>query len=292
MSTGWAIVAAAAAVALAGTVRTWILAFSVPYGHPPQSACPNCQTAVIPPERMGLLGWLPPNGRCRTCTSRIGPAPGTVEAVLAAAAGTLVHTTTTPAATPVLVCLAAAGVTLAFVDLAARRLPDPFTAAAFATAVVVILLQMLTGGGWSQGAARRNSCGNHRRLLLPADPHRQRRPGRRETRTHHRPSARRTQLDSSPDRRTRERADHRCDRLDAASRRTSETRRRHRARTLDAGRSGDRPRHDHLAGVSQYASHPPHTISKALDTKSSRTGYRKRTVAPCGRVGGPDARVG
>ncbi|PWU52453.1 hypothetical protein DLJ47_18940 [Micromonospora sp. S4605] len=151
MSTGWAIVAAAAAVALAGTVRTWILAFSVPYGHPPQSACPNCRTAVIPPERMGLLGWLPPNGRCRTCTSRIGPPPGTVEAVLAAAAGTLVHTTTTPAATPVLVCLAAAGVTLAFVDLAARRLPDPFTTVSFATAAVVVLLQMLTGGGWSQG---------------------------------------------------------------------------------------------------------------------------------------------
>ncbi|MGV9764942.1 prepilin peptidase [Micromonospora tulbaghiae] len=159
MSTGWTVLAAAAAVALAGTVRTWIVAFSVPYGHPPQPVCPNCQNAVIPAGRMGLLGWLPPNGRCRTCGERIGPPPGTVEALLAVAAGALVHTSTVPVAAPVLVFLAAAGVTLAFVDLAARRLPDPFTAAAFAAAAVVILLQMLTGGGWSHGLRAATAAG-------------------------------------------------------------------------------------------------------------------------------------
>lgn len=150
MTSGWAVIAAAAALALAGTVRTWILAFSVPYGHPPRPACPGCQTAVIPAARIWRLGWLPPNGRCRTCAARIGPPPGAVEAVLAVATGVLVAAIATPAAAPVLVCLASACVTLAFVDLAVRRLPDPFTAAAFAAAAVAVLLQTLTGGGWSQ----------------------------------------------------------------------------------------------------------------------------------------------
>lgn len=159
MSTGLAVVAAVASVALAGTVRTWILAFSVPYGHPPRPVCPSCQTAGIPAGRTGLLGWLPPNGRCRTCTSRIGPPPGTVEAVLAVAAGALVHTSTVPVAAPVLVCLAATGVTLAFVDLAVRRLPDRFTAAAFAAAATVILLHIRAGGGWSQGVRAAAAAG-------------------------------------------------------------------------------------------------------------------------------------
>jgi leader peptidase (prepilin peptidase)/N-methyltransferase len=158
MSTGWTVVAAAAAIPLAGTVRTWILAFSVPYGHPPRLACPGCKTAVIPARRMGAIGWLPPTGRCRACYARIGPPPGTVEAVLAVAAGVLVHTSAVPVAPPILVCLAAAGVTLAFVDLAVRRLPDPFTAAAFAAAFVV-LLQTLAGAGWSQGVRAAAAAG-------------------------------------------------------------------------------------------------------------------------------------
>ncbi|MGI5213346.1 prepilin peptidase [Plantactinospora sp. CA-290183] len=61
----------------------------------------------------------------------------------------LATATTTPAAAPALVILTAACVTLAFVDLAVRRLPDPFTAAAFTAAAVTVLLQTLNGGNWS-----------------------------------------------------------------------------------------------------------------------------------------------
>jgi hypothetical protein len=136
MNTAWIIAAAAAAVALAGAVRTWILALGVPYGHPPRLACPGCETAVIPAGRMGAVGWSSTTGRCRTCHARIGPPRGTVEVVLAVAAGVLAHTSAVPVAAPILVCLAAAGVTLAFVDPAVRRPPDRFTAAAARAASV------------------------------------------------------------------------------------------------------------------------------------------------------------
>jgi leader peptidase (prepilin peptidase)/N-methyltransferase len=151
MNTGWVIAAAAATIPLAGIVRTRILAFSVPYGQPPQLSCPSCQTAVLAAGTRPSIVWLPPNGRCRSCGTRIGPPVGIVEVVLAVAAGSLAYANTTLAAVPALVWLAAAGVTLAFVDLAARRLPDRFTASAFAAAAAVVVVQMLAGGGWGQG---------------------------------------------------------------------------------------------------------------------------------------------
>jgi leader peptidase (prepilin peptidase)/N-methyltransferase len=120
-----------------------------------------------------MLGWLPPNGRCRTCGTRIGPPPGAVEAVLAIAAGALATATGTPAAAPTLVILTAACVTLAFVDLAVRRLPDPLTATAFTTAAVTVLLQTLSGGSWSHAlraiAAAAITAGCYLLLVLIAD---------------------------------------------------------------------------------------------------------------------------
>jgi leader peptidase (prepilin peptidase)/N-methyltransferase len=151
MKTAWAVAAAAVALPLAGIVRTRILAFSVPYGQPPQLACPSCQTAVIATGRRGSIAWLPANGRCRSCGTRIGPSAAAVEVVLAITVGSLVYTSAALAALPALLWLAAVGVTLAFVDLATRRLPDRFTAAAFAAAALVVVVQMLAGGGWSQG---------------------------------------------------------------------------------------------------------------------------------------------
>ncbi|WP_349876346.1 prepilin peptidase [Micromonospora sp. HUAS YX12] len=130
MNTAWTIAAAAAAVGLAGTVRTRILALGVPAGHPPRLACPGCESSVIPSGRMDALGWSLLTGRCRTCHARSVPPRGTVEVVLAVAAGVLVHTSAAPVGAPVLVCLAAAGVTLAFVEAAVRCPAGRFTAAA------------------------------------------------------------------------------------------------------------------------------------------------------------------
>ncbi|MEV4706781.1 prepilin peptidase [Actinoplanes sp. NPDC049316] len=151
MNTGWTIAAMVAAVAFAGPVRAWIVAFSVPEGQPPATACATCQSTIIPARGGGALGWLSPHGRCRACRVRIGPPPWTVEAVLAVTAGALVHAATVPLTAPLLVCLTVLGVTLAFVDLAVCRLPDRFTAAAFLTAVVVVVVQTAAGGDWALG---------------------------------------------------------------------------------------------------------------------------------------------
>ncbi|MEU1969665.1 hypothetical protein ABZ541_23875 [Micromonospora sediminicola] len=129
MNTTWT-TAAAAAVARAGTVRTRLLALGVLDGHPPRLAGPSNESAVIPPGTMDATGWSLTTGRCRTRHARSGLPRGTVEVVLAVAAGALVHTSAVPVAAPVLVCLATAGSTLAFVEAAVRYPADRITAAA------------------------------------------------------------------------------------------------------------------------------------------------------------------
>lgn len=115
---------------------------SVPAGSPHQPGCPACAR----PFRAGPAGWLRPGDRCPACRARLGPAgwlTGTVAALACAALGWALGPT--PALAPYL-AVAAAGVLLAFVDLACLRLPNPVVAAAMVTgAVPLTVIAVLAG---------------------------------------------------------------------------------------------------------------------------------------------------
>jgi leader peptidase (prepilin peptidase) / N-methyltransferase len=151
MNTVWVVAATVSALPLGGVTRAWIVRYGVTHGHRPRSACPNCMTALAHVARFPTLGWLPPNGRCRRCRSRVGPPPAVVETAMIGAAAALTYTSAISAATPAYLVLAAAGVTLAFIDLAVHRLPDQFTLLAFGAAVAITCLHVGDSGSSQQG---------------------------------------------------------------------------------------------------------------------------------------------
>jgi leader peptidase (prepilin peptidase)/N-methyltransferase len=88
-----AVVAAVAALlgAAAGyVIRAAVFHHTVAAGTPWRTQCPSCGATVVR-DGWGLLASaLSPSGRCPSCGQRIGPPPGSVELVSAAAAGLLV----------------------------------------------------------------------------------------------------------------------------------------------------------------------------------------------------------
>lgn len=123
-------------------LRGLIVRLSVPTGQPWRRACPTCGAPL------GRIPVLSPAGRCRACRARLGPPPLLVEVTAAALLGLLgaaVH----PAPVLAAACwLAVCAIPLAFVDGAARRLPDVLTGPAYAGTVVLLLLAAAVGGDW------------------------------------------------------------------------------------------------------------------------------------------------
>lgn len=119
----------AASLAVAGLVtgpglRAVVVRYAVPAGEPQRQACPA--HTQLPSARTLASAAM---GRCPGCGQRTGPPPLTVEVTTALLLGALaarVH----PALVLAAACwLALCAVPLAFIDAAARRLPDPLTAA-------------------------------------------------------------------------------------------------------------------------------------------------------------------
>jgi leader peptidase (prepilin peptidase)/N-methyltransferase len=136
---------AVAGLAAGPALRVVIIRLSVPPGQPWRRACPDCG---IPAGGRAAV-WLVA-GRCAGCRARVGPAPGSVEAAAVVLAG-LLAAVVRPGLVLAAVCgLAVCMIPLAFIDLAARRLPDVLTGSAYAVVVVCLLLAAAAGGDWSR----------------------------------------------------------------------------------------------------------------------------------------------
>jgi leader peptidase (prepilin peptidase) / N-methyltransferase len=163
---------AAAGVAISPALRALIIRLSVPAGESWRRACPACaaplgrathwparpRPAAAGGTRQAVgspsaapRSWLPaflPADRCADCGNRLGPPAFTVEltaAVLLGALAARVH----PALVLAAACwLALCAIPLAFIDAAARRLPDVLTGPAFAGTVVLLLAAAAAGGQW------------------------------------------------------------------------------------------------------------------------------------------------
>jgi leader peptidase (prepilin peptidase) / N-methyltransferase len=133
-------------VLAAPLLRAWIFRFAVPSGS--EWRCPRCGAGVA----------LLPSGRCRCCALPLGPPAGLVEALAAVVLAALVlgAGAVSPSA-PVVFALcwvALVGITLAFVDIAAHRLPDPLT-----LTLLLGALAALTGTGDWPRLGRAVACG-------------------------------------------------------------------------------------------------------------------------------------
>ncbi len=126
-----------------------------PPGRGVAAVVPPAQGAasVVLPRRTALaalaaLPVLPPTGRCPACRARLGPPALTVEVSTAVLLGLLaarIH----PGLVLAAACwLAVCTVPLAYIDAAARRLPDLLTGPAFA-GTAALLLTAAAGGHWS-----------------------------------------------------------------------------------------------------------------------------------------------
>lgn len=141
----WLAVAAAVGAAAGPVLRARIFRHAVPYDQRVRHACPHCRRRLVPHGWRGLLAVLPPSGRCPGCRCRVGPPPGTVEAVAGVAFAALVTVGGTVLETAALWWVAAVGVALAFIDLAVHRLPDRLTLTAYAGALVLLGAAAVTG---------------------------------------------------------------------------------------------------------------------------------------------------
>ncbi len=172
-------VLAAAGLAIGPVLRAVIVRLSVPPGQPWRRCCPACDqpfpparvapaagtpaisvtapasrsvpwsaSAARPPTPLSALPALPPHGRCPACRARLGPRALMVEITAAAVLGLLaarIH----PALVLTALCwLAVCAIPLAWIDAAARRLPDLLTAPALAGTAVFLLAAAAAGGQW------------------------------------------------------------------------------------------------------------------------------------------------
>lgn len=140
------VAAAIAGVLLGPLLRGQILYHTVPFGAAWRTECPHCTHRLVRPGIRALLTVLPPSGRCPACKSRIGPAPGAVEAVTALVLAVLAGRISAPLPLLALCWVATIGITLAFIDISVHRLPDRLTLAAFAGAFGLLGVAAVTDG--------------------------------------------------------------------------------------------------------------------------------------------------
>jgi leader peptidase (prepilin peptidase) / N-methyltransferase len=161
----WPLVAAlgSAGLVIGWLLRTVVFRLAVPAGEPLRTDCPRCGYQVLaagrrvpaasPPGDRPAAGRRPWEasllpGRCASCRARIGPPPLALElytAILLGGLAARVH----PGLVLAAACwLAVCAVALAWIDVAAQRLPDALTAPAYAGTVVLLLAAAAAGGHW------------------------------------------------------------------------------------------------------------------------------------------------
>lgn len=142
----------AAVGALAGAAaRPAVFACSVPAPESARSACPHCGSTVLGRR----LPVLPVSGRCPTCAQAIGPRALVPEAGAAAAFAVVAAGGASGWFAAAQYWVAACGVALALIDLAAQRLPDVLTLPACGGTLILLTAAALAGepGSLSRAAA-------------------------------------------------------------------------------------------------------------------------------------------
>ena len=137
MTGPWVIGSAAVGGTAGPFLRAVILHYSTAAGDPPRQNCPACDRLIL------AAGWparlhLPPNGRCPSCRTRIGPPPLVVEMLTAAVLAVVAAKTTSGWVLAALGWRAIVAVPLAFIDVAVHRLPDTLTAPAYAGTLALL----------------------------------------------------------------------------------------------------------------------------------------------------------
>jgi leader peptidase (prepilin peptidase)/N-methyltransferase len=169
MTLPWIVASAAAGLIAGPRLRASIFFRSVQPGEPPRHACPACARETGPAgHRWHAL--LPVTGRCPACRARIGPAALSVELAAGLALAGAAARVSSPWELAGLAWLVLFAVPLAFIDIAARRLPEALTGGAFAGTAGFFAVAAFTGGHPGQfaraGLAAVALCGFYLLLFL------------------------------------------------------------------------------------------------------------------------------
>lgn len=146
----WVTAAAVVGIAAGSTVRAVVFHHAVLAEQPWRTRCPACDIDVVRPGWGVLASALGPSGRCRSCTSRIGPPVAVVELFAAATLGLLAWRHGPHIATIGIIWAALVAVALAFVDIAVHRLPDRLVIAALAGLILVFAIATVRSGGYQR----------------------------------------------------------------------------------------------------------------------------------------------
>lgn len=147
MSPEWIAAAGLAGLAAGPLQRALAFASSIPAGQPRQRCCPVCGHRVTV-SRCLLPAAVQVTGRCSQCGSRIGLSPLVPELATAAALALLATRARSVPELAALALLAAAAITLSFIDAAVRRLPDLITLPLFAGVTGLLAVAAATGHHW------------------------------------------------------------------------------------------------------------------------------------------------
>ena len=143
MTLPWIIAGAAAGLVAGPRIRASVFSRSTESGQPPRCACPACAHEILP-GRWPWRSFLPVTGRCPSCRIRIGPYPLLAELAAGLALAVMAARASSAWELAALAWLVLLAVPLAFIDVAARRLPDPLTAAACGGTLGLLAVAALT----------------------------------------------------------------------------------------------------------------------------------------------------
>lgn len=133
-----------AALALTPLLRWLVIRHAVPEGQPWRSCCPDCDSPVTPGYRS-----TSPMARCR-CGRRLGPAPFTVEILVAVLSGLVVLAPWSPWERAGFGWWMACWAVLTYVDLMVHRLPFVLSYAAAGGLFLFLTVAALTSGDVSR----------------------------------------------------------------------------------------------------------------------------------------------
>lgn len=112
----------------------------------PNSACPNCKTAIKPYDNIPLFGWLMLGGKCRNCKSPISPRYPAVELLTALVFVLTYWQIGLTAFLPVAIIFVVSMIALIFIDSEHMILPNVITYPLFIFALLVRIVYPLVFG--------------------------------------------------------------------------------------------------------------------------------------------------
>jgi leader peptidase (prepilin peptidase)/N-methyltransferase len=143
------VIVAAAVLGLAIGSFLNVVIYRVPAGLSlvrPASHCPSCGQPIRSRHNIPILGWLILRGKCARCAAGISPRYPLVELLTSALFVLMtvrIMRLHLSAALPAYLYFTAAGIALALIDLACRRLPDAIVLPSYP-----VLAVLLISGSW------------------------------------------------------------------------------------------------------------------------------------------------